>query len=76
MSGASSFRLSRVYAQGWKAARDAMAAGRIELSADEAAALNPFTSDVERQQWKQGFRDGSERTISETRVAPRLKTRS
>ena len=41
------FRLSRVYAQGWNAARAA-------LTADGAVA-NPYTAEPERSRWQAGF---------------------
>ena len=55
-SGVASFRLSRVYAQGWNAARQLSANTR----ADAAASLNPYTSEPERTRWLQGFANASE----------------
>lgn len=39
------FRLSRIYAQGWNAAR--------ELAVDEPA--NPYPAEPERERWAAGF---------------------
>ena len=56
-AGPASFHLSRVYAQGWNAAR--------QLSADTPvdpktmATLNPYTSEPERTRWNQGFVNAS-----------------
>jgi hypothetical protein len=57
-AGATSFLLSRVYAQGWNAARQLSA----NAGADAAtmAALNPYTSEPERTRWNQGFANASE----------------
>jgi ribosome modulation factor len=38
------FRLSRIYAQGWNAAR-----------AVNGAAANPYPADPERSRWQEGF---------------------
>jgi hypothetical protein len=50
------FRLSRIRAEGWNAARRI---SPIELDdADEAkcAALNPYANDPERDRWSDGFK--------------------
>jgi hypothetical protein len=56
-AGAASFRLSRVYAQGWNAARQLTANTRADAAA--MAALNPYTSEPERSRWDQGFANAS-----------------
>ena len=56
-AGAASFRLSRVYAQGWNAARQLTANSRTDAVA--MAALNPYTSEPERSRWDQGFANAS-----------------
>ena len=54
---AASFRLSRVYAQGWNAARQLTANTRADAVA--MAALNPYTSEPERSRWDEGFTNAS-----------------
>lgn len=49
------FRLSRVHAAGWIAARHLPAADRIPNAA-EIDALNPHKRDPERTRWLMGFR--------------------
>ena len=56
-AGAASFRLSRVYAQGWNAARQLTANSRTDAAA--MAALYPYTSEPERSRWDQGFANAS-----------------
>ena len=56
-AGAASFRLSRVYAQGWNAARQLSANTRADATA--MAALNPYTSEPERTRWDKGFANAS-----------------
>ena len=56
-ASATSFRLSRVYAQGWNAARQLSANTRT--NAATMAALNPYTSEPERTRWDQGFANAS-----------------
>ena len=46
------FRYSRIYAQGWNAARSLVKNGQD--SAD-AASLNPYRIEAERQRWNEGF---------------------
>ncbi len=47
------FRLSRIYAEGWNAARQLSANSRAD------AATNPYTSEPERTRWFQGFENAS-----------------
>jgi hypothetical protein len=51
-----SFKLSRIYAQGWNAGRR-LDAGTGDKTADE---LNPHTSEPERSRWNDGFIKASE----------------
>jgi len=53
-----SFQLSRVYAQGWNAARRLPADARLDAKA--IAKLNPHMSDPERTRWSEGFSKASE----------------
>jgi hypothetical protein len=53
-----SFQLSRVYAQGWNAARRLPANARLDPKA--IADLNPHKSEPERTRWSEGFLKASE----------------
>lgn len=53
-----SFRLSRIYAQGWNAARELPANARADAAA--MAGLNPHKSEPERTRWNDGFFKASE----------------
>jgi hypothetical protein len=46
------FRYSRIYAQGWNAARTLVKSGN---DAADAAALNPYRLEAERARWHEGF---------------------
>ena len=48
------FRLSRIYAQGWNAARQM----RLERAEAEGVVV-PYAADPERASWQRGFADGS-----------------
>ena len=50
----SAFRLSRVYAQGWNAARTAA------LNPGEPP-VNPYVSEPERGRWNEGFDEAQEK---------------
>jgi hypothetical protein len=51
----SDFQLSRIYSQGWNAARKLLAAGKSDLDANEAAARNPYRTVEESSRWTKGF---------------------
>jgi hypothetical protein len=54
----SAFQLSRIYSQGWNAARKLVAEGAVDADAKTAAALNPYRTTrtaEERARWAQGF---------------------
>jgi hypothetical protein len=51
----SAFRLSRIYAQGWNAARQA----RLDNAKPEDVATGPYAADPERACWQRGFSEGS-----------------
>jgi len=48
-----SFQHSRIYAQGWNAARRMALAAGADLEA--AAAANPYQTEPERTRWNEGF---------------------
>jgi hypothetical protein len=51
----SAFVLSRVYAEGWNAAKKLSASECDELDSAGIAALNPYGTDAKRQRWSDGF---------------------
>ncbi len=53
----SDFQLSRVYGQGWNAAKKLLADGR-RRSESQSAKLNPYRGDEERARWAKGFDEG------------------
>jgi hypothetical protein len=54
------FRMSRIRAEGWKAAQTCLISGN---PGDEKkiAALNPYRNELERKQWYTGFNNALER---------------
>ena len=56
----SAFQLSRIYGQGWNAARKLLAAGKSDLDAKVAAARNPFPTGEESDRWTKGFMEALE----------------
>jgi len=54
---ADAFQLSRVYGQGWNAAKKLLAEGRA-VSAAQAVKLNPYSNVEERARWAKGFEEG------------------
>ena len=55
MSAREDFRLSRVEAEGWNAARRLPLAVLAQMNAAEIAALNPYAHGPEQLRWKAGF---------------------
>lgn len=49
------FRLSRVYAEGWNRARKLSAEERDDVNVRRIAALNPYVAEPERSRWREGF---------------------
>lgn len=52
---ASAFQLSRIYGQGWNAARKLVADGASDAGEKQAATLNPHRGGEERERWAKGF---------------------
>ena len=48
------FKLSRIYAEGWNAARKISAKGQ-SLTPEDGAGLNPYGADPQRARWRDGF---------------------
>lgn len=55
MKAESEFRLSRIQAEGWNAARRMPALHLEGLNARAIEALNPYLEDSERIRWSEGF---------------------
>jgi ribosome modulation factor len=55
VSDADSFRLSRIEAEGWNAARKYLTSGKTDDA--KIAGLNPHKADPERARWLAGFRN-------------------
>ncbi len=53
-----SFQHSRVYAQGWNAARRSSL--KTEANLQKVAASNPYESEPERTRWNEGFAKGTQ----------------
>jgi len=53
----SAFNLSRIYGQGWNAAKKQLA-DRNEESPQPTASANPYTTVEESERWSKGFKDG------------------
>lgn len=51
------FRFSRIYAEGWKAARSLLKIGEC---AAEMQASNPYRTGLERAKWNEGFAQASQ----------------
>lgn len=55
MTSGEAFRLSRVEAEGWNAARRVPLAALSQLDSEKIAALNPYANDPEQTRWNAGF---------------------
>jgi hypothetical protein len=49
------FRLSRIFAEGWKTANTLSSSDRDGLKARSVSARNPYASEPERSRWSEGF---------------------
>jgi len=70
-SDASEFVLSRVYGQGWNAAKKLMAAESKAALALQLQALNPYDPGAESTRWASGFIDA----LDSRHVRPSITTR-
>ena len=72
---ASAFRLSRIYGQGWNAAKQLLAHQVEGSHPKQSDTLNPYHSAEERTRWSKGFEEGLlSRTGAHTRTNLRTKT--
>lgn len=60
MKTESAFRLSRIQAEGWNAARRMSATGAAEPDSGEIDKLNPYPEGAARLRWNAGFRSALE----------------
>jgi hypothetical protein len=51
------FDLSRIYREGWLAAKKQMAAGLVDADAASVSAVNPHFAAKARARWAKGFRE-------------------
>ncbi|MGQ0741414.1 MAG: hypothetical protein ACT4OG_03845 [Alphaproteobacteria bacterium] len=60
------FRLSRIYSQGWNAARKLVAEGAVDSDAKTAVVLNPYRHGTaeERERWTKGFTEALQSTAA------------
>jgi hypothetical protein len=49
------FRLSRIYAEGWNAARKMLLTDSGDFDAAGSALLNPYNTEPQRSRWAEGF---------------------
>ena len=49
------FHLSRIYAEGWRAARNFSVGECDLLNSRQVAELNPYASEPARSRWNEGF---------------------
>lgn len=54
------FKLSRIYAQGWNAAKASLASGNGDIDAGQVAMRNPYRDSEERSRWLKGFMEALE----------------
>jgi hypothetical protein len=54
MADTKSYEFSRIFRQGWNAAKKRVADGEGSDASDKTA-LNPYTSAAERERWTEGF---------------------
>jgi hypothetical protein len=55
MLDTNSYEFSRIFRQGWNAAKKRLADGEISATPSDKAALNPYSSAQEHARWAQGF---------------------
>ncbi len=65
MSTLSAFRRSRIYAQGWKAAREP----RIGEALTQDV-INPYPSEPEKSRWDSGYANGLRSSRQQIRFTP------
>jgi len=51
------FQLSRIYSQGWNAAKKLLADGTSDVDEVLASKLNPYRAENETERWTRGFKE-------------------
>ncbi len=64
MSDLSAFRRSRIYAQGWKAAREPRTRGALPKD------VNPYPSEPEKSRWDEGYANALRSNRQQVRFSP------
>jgi hypothetical protein len=70
---ATAFHLSRIYGQGWNAAKQLLAHQTDSADPKQSETLNPYQSAEERTRWSKGFEEG---LLSRTGVHTRANIRT
>ncbi len=65
MSDLSAFRRSRIYAQGWNAAREPRTGGALRKDV-----INPYTSEPEKSRWDEGYANALQSSQQQVRFTP------
>ena len=65
MSGLSAFRRSRIYAQGWNAAREPRTGEALTQGV-----INPYPSEPEKSRWDSGYANGLRSSRQQVRFTP------
>lgn len=65
MSDLSAFRRSRIYAQGWNAAREARTGDALIQGV-----INPYPSEPEKSRWDSGYANGLRSSRQQVRFTP------
>jgi hypothetical protein len=55
MQDTTAYEFSRIFRQGWNAAKKSLADGNSPAESADAAALNPYSAVAERLRWSEGF---------------------
>ena len=63
------FALSRIYGQGWTAAKKMLATDNSDVRPGDASAHNPYRGETERLRWEKGFVDALESPNQKIAVA-------
>ena len=65
MKDLSAFRRSRIYAQGWNAAREARTGESLAQGV-----INPYPSEPEKSRWDSGYANGLRSSRQQVRFTP------
>jgi len=65
MSDLSAFRRSRIYAQGWNAARQPRTGGALRKDV-----TNPYAAEPEKSRWNEGYANALRSNRQEVRFTP------